>query len=355
MKIAHTYCLTSNIGDYALGIGVKNIFRHLYNVSLFADYNLQGQIFDDYFIEVINKRYDLLIIGGGGIIHGAHWPHGWFWLIEEKNIKKIKIPFIIYGAGYNYFKDEVGIPKKGVLHLKETSERATFFSVRNDGSYERLLSQTGIKSNVVADPGFWIPLDFSKNYHCNKKYIVVQLANDKPEHRFGNLKKREVFVKELTIALKKLSKSYKVIFAPHVFEDIEISKQIADNIENSLLLDFGSYAFDKTSDYISVYKNAEFVISMRGHGQIIPLGFEVPAISLENHSKHIGLMKDYGLERYNINILEDFLSEKLLKICDLLIKNKDSIKSIIKERNSVLLESTKKQLTNIDKIKKYLK
>src|SRR5690554_2153129 len=120
MRVMHAYCLNYNYGDYALGYGVKNIFRRLFNISHFGECNLQGQVFDDYFINLINEKYDLLVIGGGGIIHGAHWPQGWFWLIEQENIKKIKIPFIIYGAGYNYFKDEVGIPERGIEHLRET-------------------------------------------------------------------------------------------------------------------------------------------------------------------------------------------------------------------------------------------
>jgi hypothetical protein len=91
MRVMHTYCLNYNFGDYALGFGVKNMLRNIFNVSYIAETNLQGQIFDDYFINIVNENYDLLVIGGGGIIHGAHWPQGWFWLIEQKNIKKIKI------------------------------------------------------------------------------------------------------------------------------------------------------------------------------------------------------------------------------------------------------------------------
>ena len=137
MRILHTYCLNFNIGDYALGIGVKNLLRNYLEVDSIGETNLQGTVFNEYFInEVVNKKYDLLVIGGGGIIHGAHWPNGWFWLIEKDLIKTIKIPFIVYGVGYNYFKDEQGIPPHGIEHLMETHKQATYFSIRNDGSYE---------------------------------------------------------------------------------------------------------------------------------------------------------------------------------------------------------------------------
>ena len=84
MKVLHSYCLNYNIGDYALGIGVKNLLRQYFNIELIAETNLQGRTFDEYYItNVVNKLYNLLLIGGGGIIHGAHWPQGWFWLIEK--------------------------------------------------------------------------------------------------------------------------------------------------------------------------------------------------------------------------------------------------------------------------------
>jgi polysaccharide pyruvyl transferase WcaK-like protein len=352
----HTYCLNYNLGDYALGFGVRNMLRKVFEVSYVAETNLQGQIFDDYFIDIINKKYDLLVIGGGGIIHGAHWPQGWFWLIEQENIKKIKIPFIVYGAGYNYFKDEEGIPERGISHLKETSRRAALFSVRNDGSHARLLEQTGINAEVIADPGFWFSMEYTgRDIVQEDKYIVVQLADDKPIHRFGSVENRDDFIVKLRNVLEKLSKDYTIIFAPHVYNDIVLSEEVAEGIDNSQIINFSQYAFDHTYDAIGVYRNAEFVLGMRGHGQIVPLGFNIPVISLENHDKHRGLMEEFGLGKYNVNVLDKNFNDKLESLIDDIITNKSTLNSFIFDKNSKLLEDSKNTLLKIKALKRYQK
>jgi len=356
MRVMHSYCLNYNYGDYGLGFGVKNILREIFDISFFAESNLQGQVFDDYYINILNEKFDLLVIGGGGIIHGSHWPQGWFWLIEKDNIKKLKIPFIVYGAGYNYFKDEEGIPERGTTHLIETQKRASFFSVRNDGSYQRLLNQTNIDAAVVADPGFWFALNYSGRTDFEKdKYIIVQLADDKPIHRFISLEKRNKFIKNIKLNLIELSKEYKIVFVPHVPADIIISNEVADGITNSSILDFSKFAFDHTYDALGIYKNAEFVLAMRGHGQIIPLGFNVPAISLENHDKHRGLMEEYGLGKFNINVLDVGFSDNLKILTDDLIENISKIKKYIIMRNDELYRDSISKISKISSLSRYLK
>ena len=109
-----------------------------------------------------------------------------------------------------------------------------------------------------------------------------------------------------------------MIFAPHVFDDIIVSKEIAAGVPNTEIWDFGYYAFDHCEHAISFYQNAKFVITMRGHGQIIPIAFNTPVISLSNHPKHIGLMKELNLSDYNVNLSDaDFYEDLLKKIVKL--------------------------------------
>lgn len=348
MKILHAYCLNTNIGDYYLGIGVKNLLRHYLDIELIAETNLQGTVFNDYYIEnVINKRYDLLVIGGGGIIHGAHWPNGWFWLIKEELIRKIKIPFIVYAAGYNYFKNEGGIPVIGRSHLRETLKRATYFSVRNDGSFGRFAEEMNVEVPEIPDPGFHIGLN--RSYGCNETqpFVVIQLANDKPEHRFEGSGGLEKFVVEMRKVVHMLANNYRVILTPHVYEDLPLSHQIVNGIPNACVWEFSRYAFDRASESVGYYKNAEFVLAMRGHGQIVPIAFNTPVISMDNHPKHLGLMKKLGINEYNVSVSSDELSGEILEKISHLEANIDSYRKELSITNKRLSIETSKAFKEI--------
>jgi polysaccharide pyruvyl transferase WcaK-like protein len=348
VRILHTYCLNNNIGDYYIGVGLKNLLRKYLDVKYIGDTNLQGREFNEYYIEnVINKKYDLLVIGGGGIIHGKHWPNGWFWLIDIEIIKKIKIPYIVYGVGYNYWVDEGSMPQRGIIHLNEAIKNAAYFSLRNDGSAKRMSGLTRFDLPVVPDPGFHVNLNPPNPRLIQKQYIVIQLANDKPELRFLSLEKRKIFVDHMREVVSNVSKDYHVLFAPHVFEDISLSQQIASGIGNTSVWDFGEYAFDKCERTLSFYEHAEFVIAMRGHGQIIPISYNVPVIALENHPKHRGLMEDLDLLDYNLAINESDFKQNLLTIIEKLKSNKDKLFAHYQSINKTLALNSEVTFSNI--------
>ncbi len=338
MRILHAYCLNYNVGDYALGIGLKCLMRKYLSVDFIGDTNLQGRVFNRYYInEVVNKKYDLLVIGGGGIIHGKHWPNGWFWLIDIDLIKDIKIPFIVYGVGNNYWNEELPMDQKTIDHLNETKRLSTFFSVRNDGSYERLKSQTNIEAAIVPDPGFHVNL--IEDYQAIEKrpYVIVQVAYDKPEYRFGQEERGINFVDSMRQVVKYLSEKYTVVFAPHVFDDVLLSEHIAREINNTVVYKFSDYAFDRSERVVGFYKYAEFVLSMRGHGQIIPISFNTPVVALANHPKHTGLMENLNLSKFSISIHEDDFLEKTLYAIRQMETNKDKIKETLRRLNKKLM------------------
>jgi polysaccharide pyruvyl transferase WcaK-like protein len=347
MRILHAYCLNYNVGDYALGFGVKNAIRSFLDVDLIGQTNLQGREFNEYYIhEVVNKRFDLLVIGGGGIIHGAHWPQGWFWLIEPHLISELRIPFIVYGAGYNYFEDETGIPERGIRHLHITHEHAAYFSVRNDGSYDRLKKATGISADVIPDPGFHVPLNRDWGPALDHNFVVIQLADDKSEMRYGSASAKQKTVDQLRDVVTWLTKRYEVILIPHVFEDIPISRAVAHGLDGCRVLDFSRYAFDQCESVMRYYRDARFVLAMRGHGQIVPIGFGTPVITFSRHAKIAGMMKELGLQEYNVPMNDEF-RPSIEAVIGRIENNYDAMKQRIAQINFDLLAQTKAQFQKI--------
>src|SRR5690606_15627046 len=144
----------------------------------------------------------------------------------------------------------------------------------------------------IPDPGFHVDIDTEYKRFVEEPYVIVQVANDKPERRFGSIDKQRKFISEMKEITEDLAKRYKVIYAPHVPDDISISKEIVDGISDAPVWDFGHFAFDHSDEAVGYYKYAEFAIAMRGHGQIVPICFNTPVIALENHPKHRGLMEE---------------------------------------------------------------
>ena len=110
IKIAHIYASNAkvNSGDFFLGISTKKYFQEKYfkekNVS-FTDIDCRNQ---NNFINIdnINKNYEYLLIGGGGLILPDTTPNNiscWQWVISLENLQKINIPIYVVSIGYNLF------------------------------------------------------------------------------------------------------------------------------------------------------------------------------------------------------------------------------------------------------------
>ena len=323
INIAHAYAKNYNFGDNALAYGVKNIFLNYYDKEIhFENIDVHTTNFDVDTINKLNETYDMLLVGGGGLIQADEGKYILF-NMKQKEAGMVKIPMLFYGLGYN---DGAGMRLHPdiVSNLKFLQAKAKGFTLRNDGSKERL-EDFNLYMPEVPDPGFFVDGNHPRP-DIDGKYVMVQLANNDKLNRQKDTK----FIKQITGACKYvIDKGYTVILAPHCIADKQVCDKILRQIKSEKLLCWDWYKImrnDNVSEGLGYYKHAEFVIAMRGQAQICPVGMNVPVISVISHPKHIGLLKKLGLEKYSVEIDDKNLESKIEKLIDNVEKNKKSIK-----------------------------
>ena len=75
---------------------------------------------------------------------------------------------------------------------------------------------------------------------------------------------------------------------------------------------------------------------MRGHAQICPMGMNVPVISMINHPKHLGLLKQLGFDKYAVFVQDEKFVEKVTDLISDIETHYSSIKKSLKQNMDVL-------------------
>ncbi len=163
IKICHMASYNKNIGDNAAIYNIRNWFKT--NSSLPVSwssldmnefYSKKNSIsFSKDFFKKANKKFDAIFIGGGGLIEGHLYNQnhtGWKLPFNHEILELIDIPLFAIGLGVNYFRGCEHLSGDGKKNLNLLVNKATRFSVRNDGSQE-ILEKYGIVSREIPDPG----------------------------------------------------------------------------------------------------------------------------------------------------------------------------------------------------------
>ena len=82
------------------------------------------------FFKKINKDYDILLIGGAGLIEG--WKYNdnitsWKLPFNEEILNVISIPIIVFGIGLNFWRNQEKLNNTGKKNLQLLIEKSKFF------------------------------------------------------------------------------------------------------------------------------------------------------------------------------------------------------------------------------------
>lgn len=307
MIIGHIGSYDRNLGDNIAILNVRNEFEKQINFSElnWVDIDI-GTVFwnnqnsEEFVINLFKENnFDAVVIGGGGLIEFAGYDHHqtkYKLPFNKKILKSIKCPTFFVGLGINYFRGMEGASKESIQALHETIEYSTCFSLRNDGSIN-ILKDLGIYQNKVReipDPGLIFNYEKNRNFDLKRNYIQPAFnANESiNENRFKG--------KENILKLVDLSSKENLIAIAHTPKDYKYF--------NNFLFENGDKVFkfrNGIREMIKLYLNFDFGISMRGHGQLVSIGLNLPGLYFSTQDKVRDFSLLNGFSDYNIDIDDD--------------------------------------------------
>jgi polysaccharide pyruvyl transferase WcaK-like protein len=284
----------------------------------------------------------LVLVGGGGLIDGrpGRSQSGMACPISGPVLRSTAARVAYVALGYNLFPGQE-------LHCREAladvvaacRERGFPFSVRNDGSLERIREELGSAADSVVeipDPGFFVParpdaeIPAFRGEDPKRPVVVIQLAGDDLERRLSRSEPkprgwrkrrsskdiREAFFDTMAAFVCRLIQQYdaRILIAPHITLDFTVTGRLLDRLPWTLgrpNVQVMGVTHPRHADYFfEAYRRADLVVAMRGHSVICAVGHRAPCLAIATHDKVSGFMEKCGLGEWTVETGPD-LAERL--------------------------------------------
>ena len=330
MKIGHIGAYDRNLGDNIALLNVRKEFdKHIPEIEWTsidignAFWSKENSI--EYIISFFEQwKYDALVVGGGGLVesHGYHFSSAQDKGIKSTNYKlpfnkeileAIGIPVFFAGVGINYFRGKEGFTEEAFKSFRETIEYSSVFSLRNDGSINKL-KELGTDATLtwsleapknvdklvekiieIPDPGLIFDDIVRTKTNFNRNFIQPAF-NANEVHNNNKYKNKENIKKLVEFAINN-----NLMAMPHCHKDFRHFKNF--QFEKQNLIDLLRY---HNTDILSrVYLDFDSIIAFRGHGQLMSIGRNIPGIYFSTQDKVRDFSLLNGFENYNVDIDED--------------------------------------------------
>ncbi|MDF3033468.1 MAG: hypothetical protein K0R76_422 [Alphaproteobacteria bacterium] len=326
-----------NAGDERIKFCLSHFLRRLGGIEAIDFFDLHEQGIKG----ATNQfdHYDLVIIGGGGLILSHHNYHDFI----------LGIDTTIITIGVSVETELIGNPKNFALSLLKKSK---VFLVRDRGSYEKLYKfDVDKKVNISSDLTFLLP--YEPLHIQNKNEIGVNLFAKprnslmlkKAPFTFRVLNKigfknypRVLCFSKIT---KKLKSSYELLPIPlycvpqsqnlpeYQMNDINFMKKYFQNVPH--------YFNDQDIDKCQLF------ISMRLHGLIFSVQKGIIPLTFNTYPKQINFMTDIGLEKGIISVNK---MEEMDKRAEYFIKSQSEYSEKILSLNKKYSEIIQEDMIN---------
>jgi polysaccharide pyruvyl transferase WcaK-like protein len=341
IRIAQFGSYDANIGDNIALFNIRRVLNSIVedeikwnnlHIGVFHNHRNDIKRSKEIFKKVCENN-DLLILGGGGLIEGGSFATGWKLPFNEEILENITIPVICFSLGINYFRNWQFMSPDGISNLKKLVEKSSLFSLRNDGSvdiFKKLSDQVVIET---PDPGliFDNTLQIPRRSNIEKGFLQTAW-NNKPQQMVGR-----GFTKENLESILQTSVENNLINFPHTPKDYNFPlRPMAYQEEEFKEL----LKLDKFTSVIDDYKLYDYSVALRGHGQMIAIGVNLPSIYLSTQDKVKNFSYRNGFEEYNVDINESDWHKKLNYKINLLKKDEEYLNNWYNKRDRFITSST---------------
>ncbi len=372
IKILHVASFTGNIGDNASHLGLYNVLKTVLGDRLdieqveirrfYKKYSLADKMnFDLEFTQKANAK-DLLILGGGGFLD--YWvPNsetGTTFDMSDEILDKLIVPtlFVSVGCMPHQPVPEGNIDKFHHFLQKVGSKKNMRIAVRNDGSIleiKRLFGSEfeGIITEILDNGFFYEP---SLKFNCRlleKPYIAINTTLDQltmKNRMIGNINYSQLREELLSLLQRIIDETdYSLVFVPHIFKDLQAFRELLEGMNDFYIRSRVAIAPYLQGNYgcnylMSVYNQADSVLSMRFHANVCPLSMGKRTVGLAALDRVVHMYNSIGKSSDCIPVNEKFADKVYKKMIDISPNNSDTL---ISERKVQSLNTYMKLLSEI--------
>ncbi|MEY8723182.1 polysaccharide pyruvyl transferase family protein [Bacteroides stercorirosoris] len=372
IKILHVASFTGNIGDNASHLGLYNVLKTVLGDRLdieqveirrfYKKYSLADKMnFDLEFTQKANAK-DLLILGGGGFLD--YWvPNsetGTTFDMSDEILDKLIVPtlFVSVGCMPHQPVPEGNIDKFHHFLQKVGSKKNMRIAVRNDGSIleiKRLFGSEfeGIITEILDNGFFYEP---SLKFSCRlleKPYIAINTTLDQltmKNRMIGNINYSQLREELLSLLQRIIDETdYSLVFVPHIFKDLQAFRELLEGMNDFYIRSRVAIAPYLQGNYgcnylMSVYNQADSVLSMRFHANVCPLSMGKRTVGLAALDRVVHMYNSIGKSSDCIPVNEKFADKVYKKMIDISPNNSDTL---ISERKVQSLNTYMKLLSEI--------
>lgn len=346
--IAHVGTQRGNAGDVMIGYAQHRLFEKMLGPQTWSHEPVKTTV-TPADIERINANAKAVVVGGGGFLlpaYNAADPlnmSDWHWNISTELLRKIDLPIVLFGIGYNRMRGLRDFKPFFREHISLTVEKASFVGMRNQGSIDKLKTYlpAELHSKLVFQPcptnvmSIVDPVNWASKREVEKRNIAFVLSPGLAD--LGLAESREKMMRVIAVAKPLAERGWKIHLSTHTREElsgIELFDELGVPYQHTML------DMMAPADIVKYYTSKALVVGMRGHGVMLPYGLGVPVIGVVHHDKVKFFLEQVGLSDYAIDIDADHLPERMLAMVEEFYRSPDRVHGLIDEGKKSLFSTT---------------